>query len=458
MFEEFKSYIKKNNLFRKHDRILMAVSGGIDSMVMSHLFIRLGTEKGIAHCNFSLRGEESDLDEELARDFAEKNSIPFYSIRFNTLEHASANGISVQMAARELRYEWFEKIRLESNFSLTAVAHNLNDNIETMLINLTRGTGLTGLSGMRPAGNKIIRPLLFASREKIEKYSIENGVPFREDKSNASTKYIRNKIRHLVIPVLKEINPSVEETLNETAGRLTGIDEIVLEYIDGIRSLTSIKKGTTTIFNVERLKRHQKSRALIFELFSPYGVSGSVSADLIRLISGSTGKQIFTKTHRILRNRDELIVTPLGTGNPDNLEIAGFEELQKVHGIKSAIIINVKPGYKIPRHKSVACIDYGKIRFPLIIRGWKKGDYFFPLGMNKKKKLSDYFVDSKYSLIKKERALILESAGEIVWIIGERLDERFRITESTSKILLIRLFRGRSSEDQPLLLQLPLQL
>jgi tRNA(Ile)-lysidine synthase len=453
MFEEFKSYIKKNNLFRKHDRILMAVSGGIDSMVMSHLFIRLGTEKGIAHCNFSLRGEESDLDEDLVRNFAEKNSIPFYSIRFNTLEHASANGISVQMAARELRYEWFEKIRLEDNFSLTAVAHNLNDNIETMLINLTRGTGLTGLSGMKPAGDTIIRPLLFASRERIEKYCIENDVPFREDKSNASTKYTRNKIRHLVIPVLKEINPSVEETLNETAGRLTGIDEIVSEYIDGIRSRTSIKKGTSTIFNVERLKKHQKSRALIFELFNPYGVSGSVYSDLIRLISGSTGKQIFTKTHRILRNRDEIIVTPLETGNPENHVLTSIEDLQMVQGIRSAMIIDVKPGYRIPRHKSIACIDSQKIRFPLIIRGWVKGDHFFPLGMNKKKKLSDYFIDSKYSLLKKEKTLILESAGKIVWIIGDRLDDRFKVTDSTSKILLIRLSRGRSSEDQPSLLQ-----
>ena len=458
MFEEFKSYIKKNNLFTRRDRILMAVSGGIDSMVMSHLFIRLGNEKGIAHCNFSLRGVESDMDEELVRRFAERNSIPFYSIRFNTLEHASAYGISVQMAARELRYDWFEKIRLENNYSLIAAAHNLNDNIETMLINLTRGTGLTGLSGMKPAGNKIIRPLLFATRQKIGKYCIENDVPFREDRSNAETKYTRNKIRHLIIPVLKEINPSVEETLNETACRLAGIDEIVSGYIDDIRSRISLKKGNAIIYNIENLRKLQKSRALIFELFSPYCVSGSLSADLIRLMAGGTGKQIFTKTHRIIRNRDELIVIPLGTGNPENLEITGVEELQKVQGIKSAMIINVKPGYKIPRHKSVACIDYGKIRFPLIIRGWKNGDYFFPLGMNKKKKLSDYFVDSKYSLVKKEKTLILESAGEIVWIIGERLDERFRITESTSKIRLIHLSRGRSSEDQQSLLQLPPQL
>jgi tRNA(Ile)-lysidine synthase len=437
MFEEFKCYIIRNKLLRKNDRILMAVSGGIDSMVMSHLFIRLGTDTGIAHCNFSLRGADSDLDEELVRDFAGRNGIPFFPIRFNTLEHAEANGISVQMAARELRYEWFEKTRIENRYSLTAVAHNLNDNIETMLINLTRGTGLTGLSGMRPSANMIIRPLLFASRQRIEKYCLENRVPFREDKSNAETKYTRNKIRHLVLPVLKEINPSVEVTLNVTAARLAGIDEILSEYIEKVRAGSSFKKGTTTIFNVETLKKLQKNRALIYELYSPYNVTDSVLTGLIRLISGGTGKQLFTKTHRIVRNRDEIIVTPIGTENPEKIEIYSVEDLRRVKGIKSAMIIDFQPGYRIPRQKSIAYIDSEKIRFPLLIRGWEKGDYFFPLGMNKKKKLSDYFIDSKYSLLKKEKTLILESAGDIVWIIGERLDERFKVKESTSEVLMI---------------------
>jgi tRNA(Ile)-lysidine synthase len=444
MFEEFISFIKKNNLFGRHDRILMAVSGGIDSMVMSHLFIRLGTDNGIAHCNFCLRENESDKDEELVRNFALENKIPFYSTRFRTKEHATTKGISIQMAARELRYEWFEKIRQENNFDLIAVAHNLNDNIETMLINLTRGTGLTGLSGMRPVSNRIIRPLLFASRSKIEEYCNDNQIRFREDKSNAETKYTRNKIRHLVIPILKEINPSVEETLNETSGRLSGIDEILSGYIDGIRSMTAIKKKSEIVFDVEKLRRLHKGKALLFELFSPYGLTGSATGDLLRLLSGSTGKQIFTKTHRILRNRDELIVSPLLTGMHENYEIVAVEDFLKVPGIKSAGIIEAGPGFRIPRKKSVACIDSEKIKFPLIIRRWEKGDYFYPLGMKQKKKLSDYFVDRKYSLVKKEKTLILESGGSIVWIIGERIDERCKVTGSTSKILLIHLFPCRS--------------
>jgi tRNA(Ile)-lysidine synthase len=437
MFEEFLSYIRKNNLFKRQDRLLLAVSGGIDSMVMSHLFLKLGTDIGIAHCNFCLRDKESDKDEELVKKHAYENKIPFNSIRFNTKEHAAKNGISIQMAARDLRYEWFEKIRLENHFDLIAVAHNLNDNIETMLINLTRGTGLTGLSGMKPASNRIIRPLLFASRKKIEEYCSDYHITFREDKSNAETKYTRNKIRHLIIPILKEINPSLEETLNDTAERLSGIDEIVSGYINSIRSQTSIRKGTTTVFDVEKFKIYLKSKALIFELFSPYGVTGLATGDLVRLMTGKTGKQIFTKTHRILRNRDELIVSPLVTHSQDYYEINGVEDLLKVPGIKSAGIIYAGPGYRIPRKKSVASIDSEKIKFPLIIRGWKRGDFFYPLGMKQKKKLSDYFIDRKYSLVKKENALILESEGKIVWIIGERIDERFKVTDSTTGILKI---------------------
>lgn len=437
MFEQLLSYNKKNNLFRSLDRILLAVSGGIDSMVMAHLFNKLGTGSGIAHCNFCLRGKESDKDEELVRNFARENNIPFYSIRFRTKEYAAKNRISLQMAARELRYEWFEKIRLENNFDLIAVAHNLNDNIETMLINLTRGTGLTGLSGMRPVSNKIIRPLLFASRQKIQEYCNENHISFREDKSNNETKYTRNKIRHLVIPVLKEINPSIEETLNETAEKLSGLDEIVSGYIDGMRAQTSTQKGTTTVFDVAKLKKLQKGKALIFELFSPYGVTGTTTKNLMGLITGRTGKQIYTNTHRILRNREELLVFPLDTGRKEYHEINSVEDFLKVPGIKSAKIIKAVSGFKIPRVKSIACIDFEKIKLPLLIRGWEKGDNFYPFGMKQKKKLSDYFIDRKYSLVEKEKILILESGGNIVWIIGERLDDRYKITGSTTRILRI---------------------
>ena len=235
MLTKFKKFIVENNLINPGDRILLAVSGGIDSMVMAHLFLHLENETGIAHCNFSLRASESDQDEEMVRSFAAEHDIPFYTARFKTKAFAKKNKLSVQMAARELRYEWFAKIMKERRYDSIAVAHNLNDNIETLLINLTRGTGLAGLTGMKPVSNGIIRPLLFATRLDIIAYCNHHSIIFREDKSNADTKYTRNKIRHLVIPVLKEINPSIETTLSETAERFSGINAILSEYISGMK-------------------------------------------------------------------------------------------------------------------------------------------------------------------------------------------------------------------------------
>jgi tRNA(Ile)-lysidine synthase len=443
MFDEFLNYIQNNNLFNRKDRLLLAVSGGIDSMVMAHLFLKLGTNSGIAHCNFCLRDVESDLDEEFVKNFAGENRIPIYTVRFNTKAHSVTKRISVQMAARELRYDWFEKIRKENDYDFIAVAHNLNDNIETLLINLTRGTGLTGLTGMKPLSNKIVRPLLFASRKKIEEYCSYHQIPFHEDKTNDESKYNRNKIRHLVIPVLKEINPSVEQTLNETAGRLAGIDEFLSGYIDGLRTRISVVKENTTVFNIEKLMNLQVGETVIFELFAPFGIKGSKSDDLGRLLTGKTGKQIFTRSHRIVRNRNELIVSPLENEPPEYHELSVIEDFLKVPGILSADILDVSTNYKIPDNQNIAYLDLDKISFPVVIRRWEKGDYFFPLGMNHKKKLSDYFVDSKISRIKKEKILILESEGKIVWVIGERLDERFKVSDSTSKILSIHLSPGR---------------
>jgi tRNA(Ile)-lysidine synthase len=439
MFDEFLNYIQKNNLFDRDQRILLAVSGGIDSMVMTHLFLKLGTNTGIAHCNFCLRNTESDHDEELVKKFAGENRIPFYSIRFKTKEYAVNKGISVQMAARELRYDWFEKIREENNFDFIAAAHNLNDNIETLLINLTRGTGLKGLTGMRPVNNKIIRPLLFATRKKIEEYCSNNRIPFREDKSNAETRYTRNKIRHMIIPVLKEINPSVEETLNGTAERLTGIDLFLTGYFDAIRKQTSAIKGNAIVFDVDKLLNLQTTETVVFELFAPFGVTGAQSVEINRLLRGRTGKQVFTQTHRIVRNRNEMIVSPLENDHKEYYEINIIEDFLNVPGIVSAEVLDLEANDEIPDSHDIAFLNLDMISFPLMIRHWKKGDYFFPLGMEHKKKLSDYFVDRKFSLVKKEKILILESGGNIAWLIGERLDDRFRVTESTSKILSIHL-------------------
>ena len=428
MLNEFKKFIAENDLIKPGDRILLAVSGGIDSMVMTHLFLRLGNETGIAHCNFSLRANESDKDEEMVRKYAAEHNIPFYSIRFETKAFAKKNGLSVQMAARELRYAWFEEIRKENGYDTIAVAHNLNDNVETLIINLTRGTGITGLTGMRPAINRIIRPLLFATRQDITDYCNQHRIIFREDKSNTDTKYTRNKIRHLVIPVLKEINPSIETTLNETAERFTGINEIVSEYISGLRERISEQKRELITFNISLLKAHLHNKAVLFELFKPYGINNVQLSDLIKVIDGKTGGQIFTDSHRIIKNRKEIIVSHEDTGNETFYCIKNIPGFRKVSGIASAGYVNITDKFEIPSDPFIACIDSEKVSFPLIIRKWKAGDHFYPLGMKQKKKLSDYFIDNKYSRLDKENILILESEGKIVWIIGDRIDNRFRIT------------------------------
>jgi tRNA(Ile)-lysidine synthase len=439
MLPQFQKFIEDNNLISKEDRVLLTVSGGIDSMVMAHLFLKMNYHFAIAHCNFALRGEESDLDEQLVRDFAGINAIPFFVTGFATKSFAEEHGLSIQMAARELRYSWFEKIREKEKYDLIAVAHNLNDNIETFLINLTRGTGLAGLTGMKPLSGRIIRPLLFATRKDISSYCEQNRISYREDRSNAETKYTRNKIRHLVIPVLKEINPSVEYTISETAERLSGINEILKDCIDRIKAEVTQNRNNCIYLNINSLHKYRSNRSLIFELFREYGVGSSQLDELIMLINGRTGSILLTSTHRLIRNRDEIIITEKLPIEEVHLVINDLEGLRESHLIESAEILEIKNSFNIPNDPLVACLDMLDISFPMIIRNWKAGDSFFPLGMKQKKKLSDYFIDRKYSIPEKEKKLVLESGGRIIWIIGDRPDDRFRINPSTKKILMLRI-------------------
>lgn len=441
MINEFKKFISENNLVKTGDKILLAVSGGIDSMVMANLFYQLDYNVGIAHCNFSLRGTESDNDEELVRQFATDCNIHFFSIRFETKAFARDNKLSIQMAARDLRYRWFEEIREKNSYDSIAVAHNLNDNIETLMINLVRGTGLSGMSGMKPISNRIIRPLLFASRQDILSFQNEHNIIFREDKSNADTKYIRNRIRHLVIPVLKEINPSIETTLNETAERFMGLNEIVNDYILKLRENISEEKNNFINFNLAGLKSCSHNKAVLFELFKPYGITNYLLNDLLKVIKGRTGGQIITETHRIIKNRKEIIVSPEILKDESSYAINSMEEFTIFPGISSAKSVIITDNYEIPSDSFSACIDSRKVKYPIIIRKWKSGDHFYPLGMKQKKKLSDYFIDSKYSRFDKENTFILESDGKIVWIVGDRIDDRFKITDSTKEGLLIKAKR-----------------
>ena len=438
MLHEFLKFIEDNRLIKKNDRVLLAVSGGIDSMVMTDLFIKSGINIGIAHCNFTLRAGESDKDEKYVREFATDHNIPYYSQRFDTRAISCEKKISVQMAARNLRYTWFEEIRNKNGYDSIAVAHNLSDNVETFLINLARGTGIKGLSGIKKKSGRVIRPILFASRLTIEEYSTNWKINYREDSSNIETKYTRNKIRHLILPLMKEINPSIEAALNETAERLSSVNDIFYGYISSLRK--TIFKNNSGIFlvNISLLRPFLNNNTVLFELFRPFGTGSGTLTDLHNIIKGKTGIQLITDTHRIIKNRNELIITARSDQKKEISVINTLTGLKKNQFISSVRKVSMSESLRIPSNPEIACIDYQKISFPLIIRKWQFGDIFYPLGMKHRKKLSDYFIDRKFSILEKENKMVLESAGSIVWIIGERLDNRFRINESTKEALIIK--------------------
>jgi len=438
MYKEFKKYIEEQDLIKKGDRVLAAVSGGVDSMVMADLLLETGSLSGIAHCNFCLRGSESDGDESMVKNYAAGIKIPFHTIRFDTNDYAKLNGISVEMAARELRYEWFEKLRTKYDYDLIAVAHNLNDNVETLILNLVRGTGIAGLAGMKPKAGRVIRPLLFATRQSIEQYADVRNIHFRTDSTNAETKYKRNKIRHELIPLMKELNPSVEKTINETALRLSGVNELTVPVISGIRKKIFKVKGRYTHVVIKMLKPYWNNIAVMYELFKPFGITGSLLRDMENVARGRTGGMLITETHRFLKNREELIIS-LKEAYPEGPYIVkSVSGLLKCPLIESSLMTTPENCHRINPSGHEAYLDYSMIAFPLVFRKWQPGDFFYPFGMKTRKKLSDYFIDRKLSRFQKDKTMVMETDGKIAWVVGERIDNRFRIGEKTQKILVIK--------------------
>lgn len=437
MIQEFRAFIKTHELFTPDEKVLIAVSGGIDSMVMTHLFLRCGFDFGIAHCNFNLRGEESDGDEIFVKNYAGNHGIPFFSKKFDTEEYASSRGLSIQMAARELRYTWFEEILRENQYNVLSLAHNLNDNIETFLINMVRGSGIAGFAGIRPKNDHLVRPLLFATRNEIKEYSEKYEVKFREDSSNADTKYIRNKIRHLIVPVLKEINPSFENTIEETIARVTEINEIYSGHVSKIRTAVVRETKGGHVAKIEEILSLSPLNTMLYELFRGFGITRPMIPELIKLTSGRSGSRLNTATHRFIRNRGEILIQSSIEEVQTNIVLNSVEELLACN-IAGKISVNpCGKEYIIPRETQYTCLSLNKLKFPVTIRNWRPGDLFYPLGMNRKKKLSDFFIDNKLSIPEKEAALVLESDGRIACIIGIRTDNRFRITRSTTKCLII---------------------
>ena len=446
MLQLFKTYNQNKSLFSSSEKILLTVSGGIDSILMCDLFFKAGFNFGIAHCNFQLRGIESELDEAFVKQLAEKYKVPFFSKKFHTSNYAEQEKISIQMAARYLRYEWFEEIRKKNKFKYIATAHHQNDSIETFFINLLRGTGIAGLHGILPKQGNIIRPLLFANKLQIESFVKKNKLLYREDSSNASDKYVRNKIRHHLIPLLKEINPNVESAIVNDIKYLSDVEFIYRNNIENKRLEIVTKKNNSITILIKKIQKLNPLSTYLFEFLKPYNFNFSIVEEIIKVLDGESGKQFFSPTHRLIKDRECLIIESkketkeLGQKKTDEAFLISKKS-------KKILLDNIQLSFKVESEKfnqqlvtdnNSVCLDFDKLDFPLEVRKWRQGDVFYPLGMTGKKKLSDYFIDKKLSRIQKENVEILISNGKIVWVIGHRMDERFKVTKKTLKIYFVK--------------------
>ena len=432
MLETVKCHIKKKFPFLIGKKILVACSGGIDSVVLARILKELKFNISLAHCNFSLRGIESDEDEKLVISIADKLSIPIFNTKFDTKQFKEINKVSTQMAARELRYHWFDELCKKHSFDFIATGHHLDDEIETFLINLTRGTGIRGLIGIPETNHKVIRPLLMISRNDIYEYAIKNNITWREDHSNTDTDYLRNKFRLNVIPSLKQTNANFLKGFQKTTTHLKTSLTLVNDYMELIKKLVFIVKETSIEIDILKLKGLPNTNFLLYELLFPFGFTNL--GDIIDLLDAQTGKKIFSKKYRLLKNRNFLI---LDQKSQINIK-SHFYINQGDKTLKKPLYLSInKVDEILDCTPNNLYLDFDKLVFPLKLRPWEDGDYFFPFGMKGKKKLSKFFKDEKLSLISKEKIWVLLSENNIIWVVGMRSDERFKVDDETKHILKI---------------------
>ena len=435
----FHSFIKQHALFKPDEKVLLAVSGGRDSVLMAHYFKQAGFDFGIAHCNFKLRDLEADAEEQFTSDLADEFEVPFFTTFFDTEDYAAEEGISIQMAARELRYQWLEEIRRDFNYAYIALAHHQNDAVETVLLNLTRGTGIAGLHGILPKREKLIRPLLFLNREDIDSIVHTEKIPYKDDSSNSSSKYARNKIRLQVIPVLKELNPRLEETFKSNARRFADLELLLNEQVEQLsKELFVFRPDNEIDIALSGIRKLKPQMTLVYGLLSPFGFTEPVLQDLLNNLNGQPGKVFESATHQIVIDRDKIILG-LKKGAPaaaqlirdENAEFLWNGELYKAYDLPVS-------GFKSKTSNTIVQLNYKMLIFPLKLRSWHAGDYFYPLGMKGRKKLSDYFIEQKIPRQHKETMGVLENGnGDILWIAGYRPDDRYKIAEGCEKIFIL---------------------
>ncbi|MCB9278289.1 MAG: tRNA lysidine(34) synthetase TilS [Lewinellaceae bacterium] len=431
-------------------RMLLAVSGGIDSVVMADLAFRSKLDFGIGHCNFHLRGEASDGDAEFVRTLADRYGVPFFRADFHTEQDALDSGKSIHETAREQRYGWLEETRIANNFDLVATAHHLNDSIETALINFTRGTGIRGLLGVPETGNRLIRPLLWATREEIAAYAEETGLEYREDSSNDTDKYTRNKIRHKIIPVLKELNPGLEQTAARNFHHLSATASLYEWAVKELGSrYKSIRENTVVIDLAVSRDFPDFAGSLLYEWIREFGFLPNQASDVLN--AGESGAVFNSPTHKMVRDRGQLLIEPLAQQQTaDSYLITRETQLLDLPEGRLALRFPVPIPDQWPDHPDIAFFDADKLTFPLTLRRWQSGDFFHPLGMGgKRQKLQDFFSNRKLTLFDKERTwLLCSAAGEIAWVVGLRADERFKIGEGTKAVLRVE-FDRITKRDRP---------
>jgi tRNA(Ile)-lysidine synthase len=439
MLQTLSNLIQQNFPFLKDKKLLIAISGGIDSVVLTHLLSTLNFDISLAHCNFNLRGTESDLDTVFVKDLAKKLAIHCFTTSFETERIAKENKESTQIAARNLRYSWFQEIRQENKFDYILTAHHADDNLETFLINLTRGSGLDGFTGIPEINGNIIRPLLKFSREEIELFAKEEKISWREDHSNTSTKYVRNKIRHNILPVLKEINPSLLDTFSRTLGHLQESTQIISDRIEAISQKVVLKEKDIIKFRIDEIQQLSNPKAYVYQLLRAY--SFTEFNDVYNLLSAQAGKQVFSKTHVILKDRDFLILSKREVASKrQEAQELEFHISKNTAQITDPIHLTFEEvAVQKIQNKSTIYVSKESLKFPLIVRKWRNGDYFHPTGMQGKKKLSKYFKDEKLSLLEKNNTwLLCNNNDAIIWIINRRQDSRFKV-KSDSEITKIYL-------------------
>lgn len=436
MVEQLLLHIQRHQLCKTTDKILLAVSGGIDSMVMLRLFVEAGYRVGVAHCNFQLRGNDSDADEALVQKICDRHSIPFHVNHFETAAYTQEKGLSIQLAARELRYDFFERLRNLHHYHFVATAHNLNDSIETVVLNLTRGTGVKGLAGIPVKNNFIIRPLLFASRDSILEYAKEHNVEWRQDASNLEDDYQRNFLRHQVIPRLREINPNLEHTFNKTIERIAGAVGMIDKFLADFKARSCYVTDGRMVINIHDLGQFEFPQVILWELLKSNGFNYDQCVDIIH--ATQSGKEFFSATHRLTIDRDSAILTTRFPHEVADILISENQH-QSINGVHLIEIKKTNGRAEIDPDTTAAILDASKITFPLRWRKWAHGDSFQPLGMSSRKKISDFLIDLKIPNPDKENITVLESDGRIAWVVGMRISDEFKITPSTTTSLSLKL-------------------